>query len=298
MGAARESAGYGAQVRRGRQRAEAGQPVPAAALALLAASHPLPAAAVTALAGALAAASGRGVVGTAQVVAAFAAGQLSVGWCNDWLDAGRDAAVGRRDKPVAAGVVPVATVRAAALTALVASVPLSLLLGPQAGGLHLLAVASAWAYDLGLKSTAASFLPYAVSFGLLPSIVTLPRTGAPWWASAAAVLLGVGAHLANALPDLEDDRRTGIQNLPLRLGSRVTAGLAATLLLTGTLVLAAGPPGRPGLLGIVTLAAAALLTAGGLVVGRRRGSRAPFGAALAVAALDVALLVARGHQLA
>src|SRR3978361_1058531 len=45
---------------------------------------------------------------------AMLAGQLSVGLSNDWIDAERDRAVGRTDKPVALGQIGVKTVRAAA----------------------------------------------------------------------------------------------------------------------------------------------------------------------------------------
>lgn len=258
--------------------------------ALLAASHPQPSLAVTTLAGVLAAAAGRDALGVLLVVLAFGSGQLSVGWCNDWVDARRDVAVGRADKPVAAGLVSVAAVRAAALTALTATVPLSLLLGPLAGGLHLVAVASAWAYDLGLKATTASALPYAVSFGLLPTIAV--GSAVPWWATIAAALLGVGAHLANALPDLDDDRRTGVRNLPLLLGRRGTAAGAAALLVAGTVVLTLGPAHRqlPAAVGIPLAVVLA-------VAGLARGGRTPFLAAMTIAGLDVALLVARGGQL-
>ena len=264
-------------------------------LNLLRASHPQPAAAVTALAGLIATGGGRSAAGVTTVVCAFGAGQLSVGWCNDWVDAPRDAQVRRADKPIAAGQVSVGTVRVAALTALAATVPLSLLLGPAVGGLHLVAVGSAWLYDLGVKATAASFLPYAVSFGLLPTIAV--GRAVPWWCSAGAVLLGVGAHLANALPDFEDDRRTGVRHLPLLLGERRSGELSAVLLLAGTAVLAWGPPGPVGAVGVAATGLAAAITAAGLRAGRAPGSRLPFVAAMGVAALDVTLLLARSQQL-
>ncbi|MDP9498200.1 MAG: UbiA family prenyltransferase, partial [Actinomycetota bacterium] len=250
----------------------------------------------TAIATALAVSSGLGAR-SLWVAAAFLTGQLSVGWSNDWIDAARDARNGRRDKPVGQGLLSVDTVRTAALTALAVCVPLSLALGRRAGTAHLLAVGSALAYDLGLKATVLSPVPYAVSFGLVPNVVALagrdPRP-APWWSTAAGALLGVGAHLANALPDLEADRATGIVGLPHRLGRRRAAVGCSALLLgaTALLVWAPGPPGPAHLAG---LAAAVGLTAAGLLRARRRpSSRAPFLAAVGVALVDVGLLVARG----
>ncbi|MGZ6792345.1 MAG: UbiA family prenyltransferase, partial [Mycobacteriales bacterium] len=87
-------------------------------LRLVRACPPEPTAAVTALTALLA--SGVGA-SPWRVGAAFLSGQLSVGWSNDWVDAHRDLAVGRADKPVVQGL-PVATVRRAALLALVACV--------------------------------------------------------------------------------------------------------------------------------------------------------------------------------
>jgi protoheme IX farnesyltransferase len=134
----------------------------------------------------------------------------------------------------------------------------------------------------------------------VPSIVVLALPGspwAPWWATVGGALLGVGAHLANALPDLEEDRANGVVGLPHRLGAARAAALAAVLLLAATVVLAVGP-GSPGRLALLAVAVAGATTAVGLVRGRRPGSRAAFRAAIVVAVVDVALLVARGDALA
>lgn len=260
--------------------------------ALVRACHPEPALLVTLVATALAASVG---ARTGWVFAAFLAGQLTTGWTNDWHDRERDLAAGRTDKPVG---LPAPVLGRAALVAAVACVPLSLAMGGRAGAWHLVAVASAATYNLRLKSTVLSWLPYAVSFALVPSVVTLGvGTWAPWWASAAGGLLGVGAHLANTLPDLEDDLATGVRGLPHRLGRRSSGVLAALLLLAATALLALGPRAS-GPVAAAVLAIAAGTVATGLALGRSPGSRAPFRAALVVAALDVGLLVARGSALA
>jgi 4-hydroxybenzoate polyprenyltransferase len=266
--------------------------------ALVRACHPEPTAAVTGIATALAVTSGRGA-GSAWVAAAFLSGQLSVGWSNDWIDRERDVRSARADKPVVRGAVSARTLRTAALVAVALCVPLSLAMGAGAGVAHLLAVAAAWAYNARLKATALSFLPYAVAFGLVPSIVVLGGSAgsfAPWWATVAGALLGVGAHLANALPDLEQDLATGVVGLPHRLGAGRSAALAAVLLLAATVVLAVGP-GSPGPLAGLAVAVAAATTAVGLTLARRPGSRAAFRAAIVVAVVDVALLLARGDAL-
>lgn len=263
------------------------------ARALLAACHPLPTAAVTLFTAVLAAATGRGAAGGAACAGAVALGQLSVGWCNDRADLRRDRATGRADKPLAVGTVGPATVGAAALTALALCVPLSLASGLLAGTVHLCAVAAAWAYNLWLKSTVASWLPYALAFGLLPAFVTLGLPGQPWpplWLAAAAALLGAGAHFANVLPDIADDLATGVTGLPQRLGARRSAALAALLVLGSAAALVVGPPGPVTAPRWVLLALTAVLL---LATGRGPG-RVPFVGTMAVAAADVALLLARG----
>jgi 4-hydroxybenzoate polyprenyltransferase len=205
---------------------------------LVRACHFQPTLAVVAMTTALAALAGRGAAGCVAVAVAVLAGQLSTGWSNDWFDAGRDIATGRTDKPIVAGAVTVGAVRAAACTALVAAVPLSLLSGWRAATVHLVAIASAWAYNLGVKATVASPLPYALSFALLPAFVTLGLPGHPWPRPAIMVatgLLGVGAHFINTLADREDDARSGVAGLPQRMSAR-DALLTGVLMLTGCAV--------------------------------------------------------------
>jgi 4-hydroxybenzoate polyprenyltransferase len=276
-------------------------------LSLLRCCHPEPTAAVTGVTTALAAAAGRSTAGLVATAAAVLAGQLSVGWCNDAVDADRDIRTGRPDKPIAAGEIAAGTVRRAAAVALVACVPLSLLSGWRAAAVHLLAVLLAWSYNLGGKSTPLSVVPYAVAFALLPAFVTLGLPGAPgppWWALVAGALLGAGAHFANVLPDLDDDLATGVRGLPHLVGPEASRGIAAVLLVaaSATLVLGPGRLGSPGTPASSLFTGGALGVVLGLVVtgallGRRAGSRAAFRMTLLVAMIDVLLLIARGGAL-
>lgn len=270
--------------------------------ALAHATHLGPTLAVTGLATALALGAGLAPARSALLGAAALAGQLSVGWSNDWIDAERDVAVGRTDKPVVTGRVRATTLRTGALGAAAACVPLSLALGLRAGLLHLAAVGAAWAYNAGLKSTPLSWAPYAFAFGAMPSVVTLALPApalAQSWATSAGALLGVGAHLANVLPDLDDDHSTGVRGLPHRLGRSTTALLAAAALLAATAAVVLGPPGPPSSGGWLALAGVGALAASGSVVALRRpASRFPFTASIAIAVVDVALLVLAGGTLA
>jgi 4-hydroxybenzoate polyprenyltransferase len=224
-------------------------------------------------------------------------GQLSIGWLNDLHDLDDDVAAGRRDKPLATGAVRPAGVRAAFWSATGATVALSATLGPRPGVLNLVTVACGWAYDLRLKRTVWSWLPFLLAFGLLPAVVVLsappPAPTPPWWGCLAGGLLGVGAHAANALPDIEADLARGVGGLPARLGPRGTRLLAGLALAGATVLLALAPEGRPGLLGWFSLGLAGLLLGAGVVRRWPARSRAPFVIVALVAVVDVVLLVAR-----
>ncbi|MDR7300104.1 UbiA family prenyltransferase [Haloactinomyces albus] len=269
--------------------------------ALIRACHPQPTLAVTAVATGLAATSGRATDELVLVAAAILAGQLSVGWLNDLVDAGRDATTGRAGKPVAAGQLSRTVVLVGVVVAATGAVLLSLPSGGPATAAHLAALVSAWSYDLGAKSGALSVLPYAVSFALLPAFVVLGLPGAPFpppWLIVAAALLGAGAHFANVLPDLEDDLATGVRGLPHRLGATGSRVAAAGLALGASVVLVLGPTGAASGVGLLALFIAVLAIAVGLLRALRPGSRSVFQAFLLVAVLDVALLLAGGVSIA
>jgi len=189
--------------------------------------------------------AGRGVL----VTTAVFTGQLSIGWSNDYLDAERDRAVRRSDKPVAAGAVAPRVVGTAAVIALVLALALSAALGGGGAAAALAIVACGWLYNLGLKATVLSWMPYAIAFGMLPAVATLSASPSRWpaaWALTAGALLGVAAHLANVIPDLRGDLATGVRGLPHRLGAEVTALSAAAILLAVSAVILFGPGGQLG----------------------------------------------------
>ena len=266
---------------------------PAPAAALVGSAHAGPALAVTAVVALLGVAANLEPASVVVVTAAVLAGQLTIGWGNDLADAARDRAVGRADKPIADGRLDPTVVRTCLLAAAAACVVLSLVAGWRTAAVHLLlGVAMGHAYNLGLKATAWSWLPYAVAFGSLPSVVSL--AGAPpawpaWWLTATGAALGVGAHLLNTLPDLADDERTGVRGLPHRLGEATSRRLAVALLVVASAVAALGPAGAPA-----DWVWAALVVVGVLAAVAATGhGRVPFQAAVGVALVDVVLLVGR-----
>lgn len=279
--------------------------LPRSSAGLVLSCHPGPVAAVTVLVTALAVSSGPGAGRWVLVATAVLTGQLSVGWCNDAFDARRDAEAARPGKPVARGAVGPGTVWSAAFAALSLCAVLSLACGVWAGAAHLAGVVAAWAYNLKLKETVLSWLPYAVGFGSLPCLVALSLPGNPWpawWAVAAGALLGVAAHLGDVLPDIEADLRAGIRGMPQRLGPARTRLLLPLPLTAATAVLVLGPAGAPAGRDFAVLSGVALCTVVATTVHIgprpvRAWRKAALAGTVAVASADVALLLARGTEI-
>lgn len=195
-------------------------------LAVVRLVHPAPTAAVVLLSVALAAIlsgeSGLPPFGWRTFITGLAVlgSQVLVGALNDWADRRLDA-VAQPGKPIPAGDLSPTRALAVATVGAALQLAASAVVGWTALGLGLVASAAAVAYDLRLSRTPLSFLPYLISFGVLPLWVaagvgvSLERVAvAPWLVGPFAV----AAHLANTVRDYEGDRRLGSRNLAQTLG--------------------------------------------------------------------------------
>jgi 4-hydroxybenzoate polyprenyltransferase len=270
--------------------------------ALWRSSHPGPCLVVTALAVILGLAASVPPDRLGMLALAVLLGQLSVGWSNDAIDARRDASVGRTDKPIARGEIAARSVWIAAGVAAAGALLTSVYLGAPFLLAHTITIVSAWSYNVWLKRTMLSVLPFIVSFGLLPSLATLaaasPRVAEPWaWIAGGAV--GVAVHLTNVLPDLADDAATGVRGLPHRLGARASAIVAFVALLIGaaSVMVGADADGRAPWILWLGFAVVAVVAVVGLVLAIRRPSRTVFRLVMAAGlllALQVALATLLG----
>ena len=167
------------------------------------------------------------------VLLASAAGQATVGWTNDVHDAEADRAAGRGTKPTVRGDIRPEDLRIPILVSATLTIPLSFLAAGWLGGAaHIAAVASALAYNFFLARTVWSWVPYAVSFALMPIFIAQAITPTLWPSLPVvllSVLVGVTAHLLNAIPDIDIDRETGWGGLAVSLGKRRSIFLAAVL---------------------------------------------------------------------
>jgi 4-hydroxybenzoate polyprenyltransferase len=117
-----------------------------------------------------------------------------------------------------------------------------------------------------------------------------------WWLVVGGALLGSGAHLANAIPDLDDDRRTGVSGLPHRLGRDRSLATTVVLVALGIVVVVVGPGLRPA--GVALGAVAAALLVGVVVAGRQGHDRWAFRGVVALLLLLAVGVVAGGAALA
>jgi protoheme IX farnesyltransferase len=245
------------------------------ALGLVKACHPGPVAAVTAASIAMARVFGGRRRDALRVGTAVLAGQLAIGWQNDWVDAERDRLAARSDKPLPADLLTRETLGAAALLAAAVCLPTSAALSRRGALAHLVAVASAVSYNAGLKRTPLSILTYAVSFGLLPVVAHdawRREDTTPEWAVAAGAFMGMSAHLVNVLPDREADRELGVMGFPQRLSADASLALAAMLLVGASGSIAFGTAGvsrrTVRLCGLSCAASGAMVLAGRRCRGR------------------------------
>ncbi|MGZ0712372.1 UbiA family prenyltransferase (plasmid) [Coraliomargarita sp. W4R53] len=241
---------------------------PSPIAALWRSSHPGPSVVVTLVALTLGIAVGLAPWRIIVLSVAIFCGQLSVGISNDAIDVERDRIAGRDDKPLARGDVSLRAAWITTFASLALAIALSFILSWEMGIAHVIFLVSAWSYNAWLKSSVISVVPFIVSFGLLPSLVTLSAENpvvAPIWAGVAGGALGIAIHLTNVLPDLEDDAMTGVRGLPHRLGRRASAVLAALALVVGAVAVLVGPGGELTAASLIVFSAVGLIAVAGLM---------------------------------
>ncbi len=261
------------------------------------ACHPGPTATVTFVITAVAVGAGRDRVGVVLVAGSVLAGQLSVGWSNDARDVDRDLRSGRSTKPTVRGDITASLLWRSAFVALAASMALSYVAGGLIGGsAHVLAVLSAWAYNLALKTTMWSALPFAVSFGLVPTFITFgltPAAPAALWVTVTWALMGVGAHLANAMPDIDSDLAVSAGGVAAALGRRATTWMTLLCIVSAVTLLAV----HLGTTGPIAAVVVSVAVVGAIAVARLGHGRAMFGFVQALAVCAVLMLVASAAQI-
>jgi 4-hydroxybenzoate polyprenyltransferase len=187
--------------------------------------------------------------------------QAAIGAWNDITDAPADA-IGKPAKPIPSGIV---SVRAAAGLGAVAGaigIGLSWISGWGTVTIALAGLAIGAAYDLRLKGTAWSWLPFALGIPLLPVYAWYGATGGlpPAFAILIPAAVGAGAALAigNARADAERDAASGVASIATALGPGRAWALQLGILAAvgGVAVVSAAVAGAaPGQLALIVGAA-------------------------------------------
>jgi len=173
-----------------------------------------------------------------EITLAIFCGQCTVGWSNDLIDQESDRLANRTNKPLVALKIFPNTLRTLIFTSLALAFLFSILgpLGIIGTTIHLLGIGSAMAYNLGLKRTIFSFVPYLISFGAMPwAIYKGNDKSPPFWLYSAFAFFTIAFHFLNVIKDMDSDREQSIFGLPQRLGTKKSAVIAGALFLCGTI---------------------------------------------------------------
>jgi len=223
--------------------------------------------------------------------------QFSISALNEWADADLDRRAGRR-RPIPLGLVSRGAALSVAVVCAVGAFLLCVLsdLGPFAVLLVGLGTACGWAYDLWLKPTPLSFVPFAIAFPLMPFWIGVLAGRPP--TSLLILFLGgsplaTAIHLADAIPDRERDRAAGLQTLAATLGQPRAEVAAVGLLLIGTMVsiVALVRRGQPSITALSLVTIVASLVVVGLSSRANRSSLLGKWIVIAAAALAAVPLV-------
>jgi 4-hydroxybenzoate polyprenyltransferase len=187
--------------------------------------------------------------------------QFSISALNEWADVDLDGQAGRQ-RPIPLGLVSRERALGLAVACAVGAFLLCVLadLGPFALLLVGIGTATGWAYDLWLKPTPLSFLPFAIAFPLMPFWIGI-LAGRPL-TSLLVLFFGGGPlaaaiHLADAIPDRERDSAAGLRTLAVTLGKPGAEIATASLLAIGTIIAMIAIVRRGGVPGFSLLGIAA-----------------------------------------
>jgi 4-hydroxybenzoate polyprenyltransferase len=222
--------------------------------------------------------------------------QIAIGAVNDLVDAPADA-IAKPAKPIPSGLVPARAARLLAMIAVGVAVVLSIPSGWGTVALGLVCLAVGLTYDLALKGTAWSWLPFAVGIPLLPVFAWYGAVGmlpAPFAVLIpTAVAAGAALAIGNAIADLERDEASGVTSIATALGAeRAWRAQVVLLIAVGLAALVSAAVLRATLAQLAIVALAAVLPVAAAVAGRGRSpggrERAWEAEAIGVALLAVA----------
>jgi 4-hydroxybenzoate polyprenyltransferase len=159
---------------------------------------------------------------------AMLGGQLAIGATNELVDLPSDA-IAKPEKPLVSGAVSPRGARNVVVAGLVVMTVFGLSFGAVPFALLTLGTGLGLAYDLWLKRSPWSWLPYLLALPLLPIWVfaALGRSEPQLLLLyPLGALATIGVHFSQALPDVAADRIAGLQTATSRLGTEAAFAAA------------------------------------------------------------------------
>ncbi|HEV2107612.1 MAG TPA: UbiA family prenyltransferase [Thermomicrobiales bacterium] len=205
-----------------------------------------------------------------RLLMAMLGGQLAIGAVNEIVDADLDA-LSKPSKPIPAGIIRPSSAIRLTVISLIAMGGFSASFGFISLALCSIGTGAGLVYDLWLKRTLLSWLPYLVALPLLPIWVWTslrgfePRLLMLYPLGAFAV---IGVHLSQALPDIAADRDAGVRGVSSLFGERSALLLCWTATLTAPALaaaLAGRLTGEPTLVWIASVIVVAIVAANALL---------------------------------
>ena len=185
--------------------------------------HPFPLALNVAATAALAVIASDGLPPTSallRLTGAMFCVQAAIGASNDYFDRDLDART-KPFKPIVRGLVAPRDALVLAGGFVLAAGALAATMGPLSFVVGAVGLGAGLAYNVRLKRSVLSAVPFMVALPALPFWVwvSLGRfTSDLWWLIPFAPLAGLAVHLTNTAPDLDADRRAGVRGLAHVIG--------------------------------------------------------------------------------
>src|SRR5580704_19289233 len=210
--------------------------------------HPGPSILVTVVFVAIAGLAGRGVPDATrilQLAGTMLPIQLCIGVINDVVDLPADA-VAQPYKPLVRGVLSRST--AAWIGVVLGAIGLgaAATINLATLGLGVAALGAGLSYDLGLRRTALSWVPWWGGIAVLPLIAYASVGAIPSRLLVLiplAAFIAIGLQVANGLPDIDTDRAAGVASLPVLIGTQAARWTGPTALIAaGVLALILAEP--------------------------------------------------------
>lgn len=202
-------------------------------------------------------------------------GQVALGAHNELVDREHDARH-QPEKPIPAGLVRPAAVPPIVAGGLLVALAAGLALGPWPLALLALGTGCGFVYNLWLKRTPLSGIPYMLALPLLPIWAWLVMDAFEpqlLWLYPLGGSYVLAVHLAQSLPDVEGDRASGARGLAVMLGLARARRL----------------------IWAIAFATALLMPLGALLLGERPSYGVLAGGAVLLALVTAALLDRRGR---